>query len=713
MKTEELRLLFEQMTLEEKIGQLAQTTGNCLVDDIGAENAVTGPDMDLEGLTESRRYMVGSVLGVSSAKEINRIQKKLLDNSRLGIPLLFMHDCIHGYRTIYPIPLALSCSFDRELVKAAGAHTAEEMRASGIHVDFSPMTDLVRDPRWGRVMEAFGEDHKLSGEMGKAMIEGYQQSEDGSIGKNGVAACLKHFAGYGAPEGGKDYASVDMSLKEFFGYYAVPYEISLQAKPRFVMSSFNSFNGEPVTGSRFMLKDVLRERFGFEHILISDWGAVEELKNHGVVADDREAAMAALEAGVDIEMVSTTYMKHGEQIINDSPELQKQVDDAVWKILCLKNELGLFENPYVDEAKEAEVIMSEKMRTFAKEAAVKSAVLLKNDNILPVSKEVKEVVVLGKFATTGELLGNWLCKGEFSETVSVTEGLKQLLPNAHIEAYERIEDCGREKIESSDLVLVTIGEEWNLSGEAHSSANIELEAEQQEMIRRIRAVRKDFVCVAFAGRPLALESVIDEIPALLWCWFPGTMAGAAVAELVLGDAVPCGKLTMSFPRTTAQIPVRYNQYRCGRPASDQLYSSKYQDIEDGALFPFGYGLSYGDVAYGQAEISSDVITDENGIEISLKLTNESSYDKEEIVILYMEDPVSGNVRPVREMLQYKKVALKASEQKEVLFKVYAEELKYMNSALQKVLEPGTIRFYINDLETPVAEVIYKNRVGGK
>lgn len=489
MTTEQLRELFARMTPEEKLGQMTQITGEHFVDEtdeeladgIDADMVETGPDYDLPESCEEGLYAAGSVLGVSGARAVNLVQRNFLKKSRLQIPLLFMHDAIHGYRTIFPIPLALSCSFDEELLQRVGRCTAIELRAAGISVNFSPMTDLVRDARWGRVMESFGEDHLLSGNLGKAMIEGYQNSSDGTLGKDGAAACLKHFAAYGAACGGRDYGPVDMSWREFFGYYARPYEIALAAKPRLVMSSFNSLNGEPVTASRYLLEEVLRARFGFEGIVISDWSAVAELLNHGVAQDGKEAARAALAAGVDIEMTSAFYLNFGVELMEQDKSLARRVDEAVWKILCLKNELGLFENPYVDEKKEGGLLLGKEMLAAAEEAALESCVLLKNHNMLPIKREHKKIIVTGPFAATGELLGNWACKGRFQETVSLEAGMREVFSDASVEIYEEWEQCREEAFQEADFVVAALGESWELSGEGHSSTGINLYLNNERM----------------------------------------------------------------------------------------------------------------------------------------------------------------------------------------------------------------------------------------
>jgi len=698
LERKDLKKLLNEMTLLEKIGQMTQITGEHYVGAIEEEMVETGPVYSEEVLTEKTLYTMGSIIGASSAKVINTIQKAYLEKSRLKIPLLFMHDAIHGYKTIYPIPLGLSCSWDESILEKVADYTANELRATGIHVNFSPMTDLVRDSRWGRVMESFGEDHVLSGKLGAAMIRGYQKGENGTIAENGVAATLKHFAAYGAPIGGKDYNTVDMSWREFFSYYGKPYEIALAEKPKFVMSSFNTLDGMPVTASEVVMKDILRTQYGFQGLVISDWGAVSELQNHRVAHNGKEAAELALKATIDIEMVSTTYLENYIQIFEENPDLLTYVDEVVYKLLEFKNELGLFENPYVDESEEPKVLLNSKFLEFSKEAAKKSCVLLKNNSqLLPFSKNTKNILVIGPFSKTKELLGNWPCKGKFEDVISIEAGMKQVFSESSVHAYETLDECPQNILATIDSIVITIGEHWELSGEGHSSIDLEIEASQKQLIKEIKALNKPYACIVLSGRPLALQSVIDDIPALLWCWYPGTFGGLAIAELIAGADSPSGKLTMSFPRYSAQAPIYYNEYSSGRPANASSYSNRYQDCEIGPLFSFGHGLSYANITYHNFKISHTQITEQKPVVITVEVTNNSSFDTTETIILYLEDKVSKSVRPEREMKQWQVTELHSNETKTIEFEVHLKDLGYLNPKLEQVIEPGEFNFYINDL----------------
>ncbi|MBS4219159.1 glycoside hydrolase family 3 C-terminal domain-containing protein [Bacillus sp. FJAT-49711] len=698
--------LLKEMTLKEKIGQLSQITGEHYVGKIDDEMVETGPDVSRQILKEDTLYTMGSVIGASSAKITNLIQSEYLKKSRLKIPLLFMHDAIHGYKTIFPIPLALSCTWDEGILMKVAEDIASELRSAGIHVNFSPMVDLVRDSRWGRVMESFGEDHILSGKLGGAMIKGYQKSDEGKISQKGVAACLKHFAAYGAGIGGKDYNTVDMSWREFFEYYGKSYEIALSEKPKFVMSSFNTFNGIPVSASEEMLKDILRDQYQFNDIVISDWGAVSELQNHRVAKDGKEAAQLALKAGIDIEMVSTLYLEHFETLLAENPTLLNDIDAAVLKILQLKNEMGLFENPFVDEELEKEVILNTKSLEFAKETAKKSCVLLKNDQMLPIGKEHKNIIIIGPFSNTSELLGNWSCKGSFEDVVTLAEGMKLVDDSLEIKAYDHFEDCPKDELDHCDYIIVAVGESWELSGEGHSSVNIELEERQRRLIQAVKKMNKPYACVCFSGRPLALQNIIDDIPSLLWCWYPGTQAGIAIAELITGNDTPSGKLTMSFPRYSAQVPIHYNEYSSGRLANASNYSSRYQDCEIGPLFSFGHGLTYTNTEYSNFQISSNKITKDQEITISFQVNNQSQFGYSEIAILYIEDLVSRAVRPTREMKKYQIVNVPPFQSVPVEFTITLDDLYYLNANLEQTIEPGEFNLYINKLDQPIFTIEY-------
>ena len=708
MNQDELEDLLDKMTLHEKIGQMTQISSQYFKH--------LNPEFDNEILLYSEDilqgenlYKIGSVLGLTGAKNINKLQREYLANSRLKIPLLFAHDAIHGYKTIFPIPLALSCSWDTELAHEIARVTAEELRAVGIHVNLAPMVDLVRDARWGRVMEAFGEDQLLSGAFGSAMIQGYQQGEDGAIGANGVAATLKHFGACGAAIAGKEYNTVDMSWREFLDYYGKPYEMAIKEKPRFVMSSFNAFNGMPVTGNEEMMNDILRERYGFEDLTISDWGSVIELTNHRIVENNHEAAHLALSSGTDIEMSSGTYLENCDEIIKKDPDLLHYINEVVYKILYLKKELGLFENPYVDESVESELLLTDYALNLSRTAAQKSSVLLKNDNdLLPISTKYKNILLVGPFAKTHELLGAWHCEGKHEDVVSIDEGMRDVFKESVIHAYDSLETCPRDILQIIDYAVVTIGEYWDFTGEGRSSVNLDLEHSQRRLIRDVKKLNIPYACVALSGRPLALQDIIDDIPALLWAWYPGTQGGIAIAQMLAGLVSPSGKLTMSFPRYSAQTPIHYNEYSSGRPTSSFSFTNRYQDSEPGPLFAFGHGLNYASITYSNYAISNYEIKDGSNLEISFDIKNHSAMSATETAILYIKDVVSKSIRPVREMKKWKKIELKPFETKSISIKLNVEDLCYLNSKLENVVEPGDFKIYLNDLKDAKFIIKYVN-----
>lgn len=706
MDENQLINLLKQMTLHEKVGQMTQIPA-VFFQNLTEEEIKIQPLYSKDVLRGDNLHLVGSVLGVTSAKEINRIQKQYLESSRLKIPLLFMHDAIHGYKTIYPIPLGLACTWDASLLENIAANTATELRAAGIHVNFSPMVDLVRDPRWGRVMETFGEDHLLSSKLGANMVRGYQKTTETGIGKTGVAATLKHFGACGASVAGKEYNTVDMSWREFFDYYGKPYEAVIKERPRFVMSSFNAFNGQPVTGNEEMMNDVLREKYGFEDLTISDWGSVIELTNHRIVATEKEAAMLALESGTDIEMSSATYLENCEEIIKSHPDIIHYIDEVVLKILSLKQEMGLFDNPFANEKEEPYVLMQEKFLQLSLEAAIKSCVLLKNEqDALPIKEKYKHILVVGPFAKSKELLGAWFCEGKFEDVTSIEEGMRDIFQNTQIHVYDSLETCPRDVLLLTDYVVVTIGEYWDLTGEGRSSVNLGLEKSQKQLIRDVKKLHKPYACVALSGRPLALEDIIDDIPALLWAWYPGTVGGLAIAKLLAGITSPSGKLTMSFPRHSAQVPIYYNEYSSGRPTNASSYSNRYQDCEPGPLFSFGHGLTYGEIAYENYALSRHNITAQTPITITFDLVNNTPYHTQETSILYIKDMVSRGIRPTREMKKWQVTKLAPYERKRVEMTLELNDLTYLDMRLKQVVEPGEFKIYINDLKNSKFLITY-------
>lgn len=684
MEHEQLKCLLSKMSLEEKIDQLIQ-----LAADFYSEKAEerTGPMADLE-LKESNIQNAGSILGVSGAKESIRIQKEYMANHPLGIPTMFMADIIHGFRTIFPIPLALGSSWDMEAAECAAEISAREAAVSGVHVTFSPMVDLVRDPRWGRVMESTGEDPYLNGCFAKAFVRGYQ-GENLKEDSLRVASCVKHFAAYGAPEGGREYNTVNMSERELRESYLTGYQAALEAGAKLVMTSFNTVDGMPATGNRWLCREILRKELGFDGVLISDWGSVKELIPHGVAEDEKQAAELAVKAGVDIEMMTPCYVHSLQELVRDGAVKEQLLDEAVLRILELKNDLGLFENPYrgADVEKEKELILSPRHRKASREIAVKSMVLLKNDGILPLKKDEK-VALVGPAARSKDILGAWSWKGQMEEAVSLAEGAENItdyviMGTEYFDYFSPSEKAVQEALElakGADKVVLALGEtEW-MSGEAASRSDIRLPEAQIDLFQRLREQNKNIVITLYNGRPLDLTG-LEDAKAIVEAWFPGTEGGAALADILWGECNPSGKLSMSFPENCGQIPVYYNCNRTGRPyetAPAEKYVSKYLDVSNYAKYPFGFGLSYSEFVYRDFSLDQTELSPASVIEASVEVENKSGIAGEEIVQLYICDKVGQVVRPVKELKGFSKVRLEAGERKRVSFHINEAMLRYVH-----------------------------------
>ncbi|QFT90530.1 Periplasmic beta-glucosidase precursor [Bacillus sp. THAF10] len=690
--------LLQQMTLDEKIAQLMQLA-TFFYKGAAGDGEITGPLQDM-GITNEVVENSGSVLGASGAREVTNIQREHLAHNRLGIPLLMMADIVHGFKTIFPVPLAIGCSWDTELAEKSAEIAAKEASVSGVHVTFAPMVDLVRDPRWGRVMESTGEDPYLNSLFAKAFVRGFQ-GDNLTEETDRVAACVKHFAAYGAPEGGRDYNTVNMSERQLRESYLPAYKAALDEGCEMVMTAFNTVDGIPASGNKKLMRELLREEWGFDGVIISDWGAVKEMIPHGVAEDEREAARKGLEAGVDIEMMTACYAKNVKDLVESGELAEALLDESVLRILNLKNKLGLFENPYrgTSEELEKELIMSEKHRSVAKELAVKSSVLLKNDGVLPLSKEQK-VALIGPFAKNGDVLGPWSWHGSKEESVQVYDGLLTKSPSANLTFAKGsdIETVSQEQLAEAceiarhaDVIVLALGEASAMSGEGGCRADIRLPEAQLKLVGRIRELGKPVVTVLFNGRPLDLHGVIDQTDALLEAWYPGTEAGSAIADLLYGDANPSGKLTMSFPYSVGQVPVYYNCFNTGRPQGEnkqERYVTHYLDIPNEPLLPFGFGLSYTTFAYGEMNLSTDTLTVDSEITASVKVTNVGKLAGEETVQFYIRDLSGEIVRPLKELKGYEKVSLNPGETKEVSFSITEAQLRYYHGDLSFKSDKG-------------------------
>ena len=695
-ETRFVRDLMKKMTLTEKIGQLSQYVGGELL---------TGPKSGAVSDSLFVRGMVGSILNVGGVDNLRKLQQKNMESSRLKIPILFAFDVIHGYKTIFPTPLAESCSWDLALMYETAKAAAIEASASGIHWTFAPMVDVARDPRWGRIVEGAGEDTYLGCKIAEARVRGFQWN----LGKpNALFACAKHFVAYGAPQAGRDYAPVDLSLSALAEVYLPPFKACIDAGVHTFMSAFNSINGVPATSNRWLLTDLLRKEWKFKGFVVSDWNAVQELKAHGVAETDEDAAMAAFNAGVDMNMTDGLYNRCLEKLVRENRIDMNEIDASVERILRAKYALGLFEDPYrfLDNQRESREVRSASAMALARKAAASSMVLLKNANaLLPLSKQTKRIALVGPLANNrAEVMGSWKARGEDKDVVTVLEGIKNKLGSGtevnYVQGCDFLDpstsefSAALETAKQSDVVIAVVGEKALMSGESRSRAVLRLPGKQEALLDTLRKAGKPLVVVLMNGRPLCLESVDKQADAMLEAWFPGTQCGNAVADVLFGDIVPAAKLTASFPLTEGQIPNNYNYKRSGRPG-DMPYSStvRHIDVPNRNLYPFGYGLSYTTFSYGKMQCPS-AFDDKGFLPVSVDVTNTGNYDGEEIVQLYVADKVASMVRPIKELKGFQKVFIPKGQTKRVEFKLNVKDLGFWNSLMQYVVEPGTFEIMV-------------------
>ncbi len=701
----DVKALLNQMTLEQKVAHLSQFIARCIVHDEGGD--ITGPSRNLS-LTDEELASCGSVLNVAGAEHSIATQKRHLEMDPNKIPLLIMHDVIHGWRTLYPIQLGLGATWDTDIVERCSRMSAREASAGGVHVTFAPMVDLVRDARWGRNMESCGEDPYLCARMSEAQVKGFQ----GDLGdKTSVCACVKHFAAYGAAEGGRDYNSVDMSEHTLREYYLPAYKAAVDAGVGMVMASFNTINGVPSIANKWLLDDILRGEWGFNGPIISDYSAFRELKNHGFSTGNKESARLAIEATADIEMMSNCYVKNLCELVAEGVVKESQIDECVLRILELKNKLGLFENPYrnADPELEKALALCEEHRAIVREAAEKSAVLLKNDGVLPLSADLTKIAIIGPYANMG-MIGSWACHGIADEAVTVYEGVRALNPNATITLAEGFKgDLNEEPdykmikeavkvAKKAQAVILCIGELSEQSGEARSRADINMSKAQIELVKEVCKANKNTVCVVFNGRPIILTDIIDTVPAIFTAWQPGTEGGNAIANLIFGKANFEGKLPMTFPRHQGQVPLYYNYLNTGRPvvgAKSRFYSG-YIDETNDPLFPFGHGLSYSSFEIGKPELSANEMTREDSVTVSIKVKNTSDVAGKATLQLYIRDLYASLTRPVKELKAFKKLSLDAGEEQTVSFEITEEMLKFHTASGKYEAENGEFRIFVSD-----------------
>lgn len=721
MKETKLAELMQQMTTEEKIGQLIQIKGDAFFSHALIN---TGPDHDL-ALTQEQLWQVGSLLNVAGSKKVKQIQDLYLANSRLSIPLLFMGDVIHGYQTVFPIPLLQGCSWNTELITQCAYVSALESGYAGIQVNFSPMVDLVRDSRWGRVLEATGgEDPYLTSLYASSMVNAYHQA--------GMACCAKHFIAYGAVESGVDYQFVDISRRELFSYYLPPFQACVRSGVDLVMTAFTTFEGIPCSVHPWLLNALLRQKLDFQGIIISDYSSLAETIAHGYSSSSKEAAFYGITSTLDIEMMSDCYLSSLSSLLASGFVDKKLLDESVWRVLSLKNRLGLFENPYAlaNEEKEKQFILSPENLKIARSSSSESFVLLENKNaILPLTPKTK-IALIGPYADNQGISGAWSIYNEKNQnTITIKQAFLErnanfayakgslVLPEEEINFILSME--GKPPISSTaftaqemqqeamqvasqcDVIVLALGEHYKQSGEGASRSTVDLPSLQLDLLRLLSSLKKPIVAVLFSGRPLALKELIPYLDALLWVGFPGTEGGHAISDVLFGEVNPSGRLTMSFPQTTGQNPLYYNHYSTGRPASESSpyrYTSRFQDIPPKPLYPFGYGLSYSQFEYSQLTLSKTSLSldpnDNDSLSLSLTVKNTSAIAGKETIQLYIQDCFASVVRPVKELKHFQKLYFAPYEEKKISFTITLSDLSFWNQNLEYTVEPGEFMVFV-------------------
>lgn len=689
--------LLKLMTLEEKIGQLNQLSGM---------GELTGPSIaNSDHAQLIRQGLLGSMLNVNGAKATRQLQEIAINESRLKIPLIFGYDVIHGYKTIFPVPLGEAASFDLEAIEQAARIAASEAAAAGQHWTFAPMVDIARDPRWGRVMEGAGEDPFYGSLVAKARVKGFQGTN--LADKNTLAACAKHFVAYGAAAAGRDYNTVDISDRTLHEVYLPPFKAAVEEGVATVMVAFNELNGVPMSAHRDLNVDLLKKTWGFGGFMVSDWGSIGEMIPHGYSATPEEAALDGFKGGVDMDMESRLYVAHLKNWVEKGVVSEKDIDEAVRRILRIKFRLGLFDDPfrYCDTVYEKEMLLNPRHLEFARISACKSMVLLKNQGILPLSRDIKTLALIGPMADNQQdLLGTWQGQGEARHVVTLLSGIKEKLPNARILYAKGCDFTGNDRsgfaeainaARNAEVIVVAAGESAMMSGEALSRTHLDLPGVQKDLIRELNKLGKPMVVVLFNGRPLTIEWMDQEVPAILEAWLPGTMGGPAIADVLFGDYNPSGKLPMTFPRNVGQIPLFYYHKNTGRPTNDEVrYTSRYIDSPSTPLYPFGYGLSYTSFIISAPELSTTSIGMNDSLIVSVKVKNTGSRKGSELVQMYVQDKFGSVTRPVRELKGFKRVELEPGQETTVKFTLKASDLAFYTRDMSFKAEPGDFVVFV-------------------
>lgn len=689
MEKSGLEALLKEMSLTEKIEQLIQLHGNFF----GGAELLTGPEAEFN-LAEGTPLRIGSVLGERGAEKLHKLQDEIMANQPHHIPAVFMTDVIHGYETAFPVPIAIGSSFNPKLAERLAEAAAKEASAAGIHVTFSPMVDAAKDSRWGRCMESTGEDPWLNGQFAAAMVRGFQGEDYGEKGR--MASCVKHFAAYGAVQSGRDYNVTEISERTLLEDYLPPYKAAVDAGVSMVMTAFNTINRIPCTINEHLLRDILRKEWGFDGVVITDYGAINEVVIHGSSENKKDAAEKAIKAGCDIDMVTDCYSSYLEQSVREGTVSESLVDEAVMRLLELKNNLGLFENPYKDGSPEDEekYCFCEEHMELSRKAQEECTVLLKNNGILPLSVKQK-IAVIGALADDKEIIGTWALFADKLKTVTLKDALERLYPEAEIEYV--LSDSDTEKAalaaENADAVIIALGENQNYTGESRSRADISLFPEQKILFDRVYSVNKNVVTILFGGRPLAVPNEAERSAALLEAWLPGSCGCYAVADILFGKVNPSGKLSMSMPYCTGQLPLSYITFSTGRPKPDGAaefipFISNYMDAPNVPLYPFGYGLSYCETEYSAVWLDKDKMTSDDKITAFVRVKNKGNMPLKEAVQLYITDEKASVVRPTRQLKGLRKISLEVGEEKTVSFEITAEMLKFYDINMNYTAENG-------------------------
>ena len=691
--------LLQRMTLEEKIGQLTQYA-------YGME--LTGPaGKPINQEEEIRKGRVGSLLNATGADKTRELQIMAVKESRLGIPLLFGLDVIHGYQTIFPIPLAEAASWDLTAIEQGARIAAIEASAAGVHWTFAPMVDIARDPRWGRIMEGAGEDPYLGSEIARSRVRGFQGKDLGR--PDTILACAKHFAAYGAAQAGRDYSTVDISQRTLHEVYLPPFQAAVEAGVGTFMNAFNELNGIPCTGHPYLVRDVLKTQWGFDGFVVSDWDSIKEMIVHGFAEDARHASELAMHAGCDMDMMSAAYIAHLADLVKQGSVPMAQIDDAVTRILRIKKRVGLFKDPYqyCDAKREKALLLSDTHQAAARDVARKSIVLLKNENqTLPLDRNVKRIALIGPLADNQvDPMGSWSAKGEDKDIITLRQGIKDAVsPDTEVLCAEGCTIDGNDThgmaeavrmAAKSDVIIAALGESKNMSGEAHCRADIGLPGQQLELLKKLQATGKPVVLVLMNGRPLTLVWPSQHVPAILETWLLGTQTGPAIADVLFGRVNPSGKLPVTFPYAVGQVPIFYNHKMTGRPGiKGQAYRSTYEDVPVTPLYPFGFGLSYTQFTYSPIRLNKEAVKFNGTVHVSTTVTNAGSRQGAEVVQLYIRDLKASVTRPVKELKGFQKIELKPGDSREVTFTLTAKDLAFYNQEMEHVAEPGKFVVFV-------------------